>query len=581
MKHAISKRKKLILGLCTTVLFFVVLEICLTLLGVSLNPVLPDPYIDFEPGIPLFEENAPGGRGAPEEAPVQMRTHSQKLTYFNQQSFSIQKPPDTFRIFCVGGSTTYGRPYDDLTSFPGWLRELLPVADTSKNWEVINAGGISYASYRVTTVMEELSRYEPDLFIVYCGHNEFLEERTYREIKQLPKPLWKADSLLSRTRTYSSFKHFLRPRNNHADRLSGEVDALLDHTIGPELYHRNDYLKKQIVDHYAHNLNRMIAIAQNANATILFIRPTSNLKDASPFKSELSQDLSRQDAKRWHQLYQKATELNQDDHPEEALQAYQQAARIDSRYAELHYRMGKILFQLKRYDEARTSFQRARDEDVCPLRALTEMSVVFETLEEHPNVFVLDFENQLIKTCRMSHGHSIPGQEYFFDHVHPTIETNRMLAEAIVEQLEQSSVLQRSPTWSKESVHKVANSIENQIDQTAHAGALKNLAKVLTWAGKHDEAGPPALKALQTIPDAPECLFMAGTWFRKQGKIEQSFAYFSRALENVPDAADLHLELARQAERDDQPEQARLHFEEVLRLRPEEMDAQEGLRMNK
>jgi len=34
--------------------------------------------------------------------------------------------------------------------------ELLPEADKSKKWEVINAGGISYASYRVARVMEEL-----------------------------------------------------------------------------------------------------------------------------------------------------------------------------------------------------------------------------------------------------------------------------------------------------------------------------------------------------------------------------------------------------------------------------------------
>jgi hypothetical protein len=46
----------------------------------------------------------------------------------------------------MGGSTVYGRPYDDTTSFPGWLRELLPVADLTSNWEVINTGGESYAN---------------------------------------------------------------------------------------------------------------------------------------------------------------------------------------------------------------------------------------------------------------------------------------------------------------------------------------------------------------------------------------------------------------------------------------------------
>ena len=36
------------------------------------------------------------------------------------------------------------------------------------------SGGVSYASYRVAALMEELVRYEPDLFVIYSGHNEFL-----------------------------------------------------------------------------------------------------------------------------------------------------------------------------------------------------------------------------------------------------------------------------------------------------------------------------------------------------------------------------------------------------------------------
>ena len=82
----------------------------------------------------------------------------------------------------MGGSTTYGRPYFDNVSFCGWLRAYLQAADPTRNWEVINAGGVSYASYRVAILMEELVEYDPDLFIVYSGHNEFLERRTYPQI---------------------------------------------------------------------------------------------------------------------------------------------------------------------------------------------------------------------------------------------------------------------------------------------------------------------------------------------------------------------------------------------------------------
>jgi hypothetical protein len=194
-----SLRQAIVIILVTVALFLGLLEGGLALFGVQ--PVLQedDPFVGFALNTPLFIPS----QGV-------MTTAPNKKDFFNQQSFSREKPPNTFRIFCLGGSTTYGRPYDDKTSFPGWLRELLPVADRSKNWEVINAGGISYASYRVAHLMEELINYQPDLFIVYTGHNEFLEERTYRQIKEIPSMVRSTVSLMARTRIWSAMKSALQ-----------------------------------------------------------------------------------------------------------------------------------------------------------------------------------------------------------------------------------------------------------------------------------------------------------------------------------------------------------------------------------
>ena len=41
------------------------------------------------------------------------------------------------------------------------LRAFLPAVDAERDWEVVNAGGISYASYRVVRLMEALADREP------------------------------------------------------------------------------------------------------------------------------------------------------------------------------------------------------------------------------------------------------------------------------------------------------------------------------------------------------------------------------------------------------------------------------------
>ena len=107
------RRKKLAFSLIATVLFFVLLEGVLTLLGVGPAIDLRDPFFGFDGSSPLFV------RDADSDDPSRMVTSQNKLAWFNRQSFSRKKTTGTQRIFCLGGSTTYGRPYDDTTSFPG------------------------------------------------------------------------------------------------------------------------------------------------------------------------------------------------------------------------------------------------------------------------------------------------------------------------------------------------------------------------------------------------------------------------------------------------------------------------------
>ena len=130
---------RFLLPVISIFIFFALLEGGLALFGVTPTVKTEDPFVGFASHSPLF---LPVGDSTSE---VQMVTAPNKKDFFNVQRFAREKTSSSYRVFTLGGSTTYGRPYDDSTSFSGWLRELLPAADQSKNWEVINAGGISYA----------------------------------------------------------------------------------------------------------------------------------------------------------------------------------------------------------------------------------------------------------------------------------------------------------------------------------------------------------------------------------------------------------------------------------------------------
>ncbi len=100
-----------------------------------------------------------------------MTTRPQKEISFRSQSFPTPKPANTYRIFFLGESNV---------NYINWnlqdLAQRLGAADPQKrHFEIINMGGLAYGSHRLLKVAQEIAHYEPDLLLVYIGHNEFEE----------------------------------------------------------------------------------------------------------------------------------------------------------------------------------------------------------------------------------------------------------------------------------------------------------------------------------------------------------------------------------------------------------------------
>ena len=528
--------------------FFGLLEIVLALVGVQSVLEREDPFVGFVANVPLFvEETDQEGRRI-------LVTANNKHRFFNPQRFPRDKSPGTYRIFCVGGSTTYGRPYDDMTSFAGWLRELLPVADARHRWEVINAGGISYASYRVARLMEELASYEPDLFVVYSGHNEFLEERTYGNLREVPGVVRSTAALLARTRTWAAMSSLLdglgaspRLEQNRRAQLPGEVNTLLERSAGPERYEREDALRERILLHYRISLSRMVEIARSAGAEIIFVTPASNLKDCTPFKSQHTDGLESLDRTRSKELLAIALERAHETRMSEALEALDEAVAIDPRFAELHYRRGEVLLALGNNEAAEVALRRARDEDVCPLRALSPMRTVVSEVARQTRSGLVDFLDVLERAMLDDRGHPIPGKEYFLDHVHPTIEANRMLAVALIEAMIDRGILRPDESWGEDAIAEIATRIEGNLDRGMHARALASLAQVLYWAGKFEDARRPAAQALESDVGDVGVVATASTILAslsaRDGDTAQARVFFRRALNANPRNPETHFQV--------------------------------------
>jgi lysophospholipase L1-like esterase len=100
---------------------------------------------------------------------------------FRGSEFSAIKPENTYRIFVVGGSTTFGTgTTSDSTTIPGYLQEKFDNEQFPKKIEVINAGisGL-FSGTEVGLIREQILEFNPDLLIIYDGWNDIAKNIDY------------------------------------------------------------------------------------------------------------------------------------------------------------------------------------------------------------------------------------------------------------------------------------------------------------------------------------------------------------------------------------------------------------------
>ncbi len=471
----------------------VLVEAALVVLDIGHPSESGDPFVGFSSVRPLF---VPSGDGARYEiAPY-------RLEQFVLESFEADKPAAAFRIFVIGDSTVQGNPWSIETSFTKWLELSLQAADPSRHWDVVNCGGISYASYRVVPIVQEVLGYQPDLLIVHSSHNEFLEDRTYGRIKRMPRGVAWTCERLSRLRTTNVLSDGVRRLAGRAednaakDRtvLAAEVEALLDYRGGLEFYHRDDEWRQGVIAHYEFNLRRMAAIARDAGVPCIFINPALNLRDSPPFKSEHRADISADEADRFDELWTEARSYYANDRPR-ALRLLRAAVAIDDQHAGLRYDIAKCLDAMGLVEDARREYVAAKELDICPLRILESMNQAVLDVGHDTQTPVMDARKLFEQLSR----HGIPGGDWFVDHVHPSIRGYQMLAGELADELVRLGVVRPGESWTARRDELYAEHLRS-LDTLYFTKGQQHLDGLMTWAqGRVTKQRPASTKG----PKAP------------------------------------------------------------------------------
>lgn len=500
-----------------------------------------DPFVGFARSRPLFIEA--------QEAPGTYRLSHGKERFFNPQTFRMPKPPGTFRIVAFGGSTTYGHPYSAGTAFPSWMTLILGDYDPSRTYEGINAGGISYASYRVRRLAEELSRFSPDLYVVYAGHNEFLESRTFGELLAESPTHRRIRSLLHRSRLYSAIARRVASAGrgaNPAGRtvLGEEVGVTLEEVGGPWLYHRDPVFREGVIRQYRFNIEAIARFCKQRRIPLVLSTLPSNLSGLVPFKSEHREGLGRDERAAWYRAVDAAREAFSRNDFAAALSRLQEAEAIDDRYARLHYLKGEVLRALGRNEEARVAYVRAKEEDIVPVRALEVFNDIVRDVARREAVPLADVEKRFDVLAPAG----IPGESLFADHVHPYIEGHLEIAWAVLEAAASNGLLPISAEQLAADRPVVQAHLDNRLAAILpryRAFGLYVAGRTLRWAGLYTEAYRLLTEAWRTVRNEPDLPYMIGELELHFDRPAAALPYYRSALELRPGDGDFLIGIAK------------------------------------
>ena len=382
---------------------------------------------------PLFVEapGAPGRLTPSREVATRYFAAEASIPTPNPDYFLRDKPEGSIRVVAQGGSSTAGFPFYRGAAFPQILGARLRLAYPSREVEVVNTAMAAVNSYTLLDLADEILEIEPDVVVVYAGHNEFYGAlgaastesfgrspglvRTYLRLRGLRTVQLVRNVAAGLATAFAPERPAgAPPTNTLMARMIGEQSV----PLGGEIYQAG-------TRQFASNLDLLLETYARAGVPVYVSTLASNEGDQRPFIT----DLTGSDSAAVGSAIREGRSLLASGDTAAAAEPFGQAVALDSLAADAWYGLATVEQASGDLDAARAAFVRARDLDALRFRAPSQFNdLIRETAARHGAV-VVEGEAAL----RNASSRAIIGHEMMLEHLHPTLDGYATLADAFYE----------------------------------------------------------------------------------------------------------------------------------------------------
>jgi hypothetical protein len=338
------------------------------------------------------------------------------------------------RILVIGESSARGEPYHPWLSagqIVAWrLKDVFPGRPVELDIWAMGGATLELMHDKLASLT-----YRPDALLVYVGHNEFsarypwMRQFDYYRDDQPQSAVTAGLEWLMAIARYSPLCRLaLETRERQQVAIQPErvvTRELIDRPVCTQEEAetiRSDFLRR---------LEAIAAYCDTIGTLPVFVIPPSNDSGFDPTRSVLVCDIPKAARVTFARSVARARALEGKE-PALALQLERELSERHPEFAELHFRLARLLEQAGLWDEARMHYAQARELDAMPLRCPEPLRQAFrQVASAHPSVLLVDgprvFESQS--------AHGIVGDPFFHDAQHPNLRGYAILAEQILHQL--------------------------------------------------------------------------------------------------------------------------------------------------
>lgn len=318
-----------------------------------------------------------------------------------QDVFAVEKKPNTYRVFVLGGSSAAGYPYMPLGAFSRYIRLRLEQNYPDKIIEVVNLGLTAVNSYTIRDLIPDVIEQKPDLILIYAGHNEYYGALGAGSMESLGQSRSVVNFVLSlnQFKTTQLIRDFLKfTLSLFADNDKSQTGTLMSRMAENQKIEYSSDTYKLGLEQFEGNMDDIIKEVKENNIPIILSTLASNLKDLPPFIYD-----RKDSAKNAGLIFKKAE------------QAYSQS----------NFRLADSLFRI------------AKDLDQLRFRAPEKLNSIIKNLADKYNLPFVDIDSLL----SLQSPNGIIGDNLMTDHLHLTLEGYQQLGKLFYNKMNEMKLL--------------------------------------------------------------------------------------------------------------------------------------------